>query len=71
MGSLGAGEQNPSDDATAHLASGPVGRAGRPGAADTADVGGSLLGRYGPWLGLGAAGLVVLAGAVLALRSRR
>ncbi|EFV92415.1 hypothetical protein ES5_05997, partial [Dietzia cinnamea P4] len=31
----------------------------------------SVLGRYGPWLALGAAGLVVLAGAVLALRSRR
>lgn len=71
VGSLGAGEQDPSDDATAHLASGPLGTAGRPGAADSADVGGSVLGRYGPWLALGAAGLVVLAGAVLALRSRR
>ncbi|MBC7305959.1 MAG: penicillin-binding protein, partial [Dietzia sp.] len=71
VGSLGAGEQDASGDATSHLASGPLGAAGRPGAADTAEVGGSVLGRYGPWLALGAAGLVVLAGAVLALRSRR
>ena len=34
-------------------------------------AGGSLIEEYGPWLAVGAAGLVVLVGCVLTLRSRR
>ncbi|MBB1012124.1 hypothetical protein G6014_07515, partial [Dietzia kunjamensis] len=43
---------------------------GGAGTPETAIVGGSVLERYSTWLALGAAGLVVVAGAVLTLRSR-
>ena len=50
------------------LAAGPLGSSG---GSEATTVGGSLLEEYGPWLSVGAAGLVVLVGAVLTLRSRR
>lgn len=53
------------------MAAGPLGTAGAAGQADAITAGGSVLGRYGPWVAAGAATLVVLAGAVLASRSRR
>ncbi|MGX1596976.1 D-alanyl-D-alanine carboxypeptidase family protein [Dietzia maris] len=66
VGVLEAGPQDSTDHATEHLAGG-LGGAGTP---ETAIVGGSVLERYSTWLALGAAGLVVVAGAVLTLRSR-
>lgn len=67
VGQLGEGPVG-SDDVT-ELAAGPLGSSGASEA--TRRVGGSLFEQYGPWLAVGAAGLVVLAGAVLTLRSRR
>lgn len=66
VGVLEAGQQESTDDATEHLAGG-LGTTGQP---EAAIVGGSVFARYGTWLALGAAGLVVVAGAVLTLRSR-
>ena len=66
VGVLGDGAQESTDHATENLAGG-LGTAGAP---ETAIVGGSVLERYSTWLALGAAGLVVVAGAVLTLRSR-
>ena len=56
---------------TEHLASGPLGSVGTAAQLDPSSTRGSVLVRYGPWLAVGAAGLVVVAGAVMALRSRR
>ena len=56
---------------TEHLASGPLGSVGTAAQLDPSGTRGSVLVRYGPWLAVGAAGLVVVAGAVMALRSRR
>ncbi len=56
---------------TEHLASGPLGAVGTAGQRESSAASGSVLVRHGPWLAVGAAGLVVLAGAVMALRSRR
>lgn len=67
VGQLEAGPQVETDDATEHLASGPLAAAG----AGEAVVAGSFIDRYGPWLAVGAAGLVVIVGAGLVLRSRR
>ncbi|WP_010542055.1 D-alanyl-D-alanine carboxypeptidase family protein [Dietzia alimentaria] len=67
VGMLDSGQHDALDDATEHLASGPLGSSGK---SDSTSHDGSLLGRYGPWLALGAAGVAVLAGAVLTLRSR-
>lgn len=67
VGQLEAGPQVETDDATEHLASGPLAAAG----AGEAVVAGSVIDRYGPWLAVGAAGLVVIVGAGLVLRSRR
>lgn len=71
VGRLVDGPQTSVDDADhadEQLASGPLGTVGQT-QASTAD--GSLIERYGPWLALGAGGVVVLAGAGLTLRSRR
>lgn len=69
VGQLGEGSAGVDDDVT-ELAAGPLGEAAAGGGGSTV-AGGSLLEEYGPWLGVGAAALVVLAGAMLALRSRR
>ena len=86
MGQLGggAGSGDGSDDLTALAAgSGDVGAAGLGGSGSGEAVAtngpdrvmtvasGSLIEEYGPWLAVGAAGLVVLVGCVLTLRSRR
>ncbi|WP_264888686.1 D-alanyl-D-alanine carboxypeptidase family protein [Dietzia sp. NCCP-2495] len=80
----GAGSGDGSDGLTALAAgSGDVGAAGLGGSGSGEAVatngpdriitvaGGSLIEEYGPWLAVGAAGLVVLVGCVLTLRSRR
>ena len=75
VGQLGEGADDSGD--VTELAAGAMGEAqtagaaGSAGATETAVAGGSLLEEYGPWLAVGGAGLVVLVGAVLALRSRR
>ena len=68
VGRLESGAPAEADAATENLASGPVGAVGTGG---SAVAGGSVVVRYGPWLAVGASVLVVLAGAVLAARSRR
>lgn len=67
VGTLGEGPVEDDDDVT-ELAAGPLGSTG---GSEVTRVGGSFLEEYGPWLSVGAAGLVVLVGAVLTLRSRR
>ena len=66
VGQLEAGPHVETDDATERLASGPL--AGSDGSAVAP---GSVVGRYGPWLAVGAAGLVMLVGTGFVLRSRR
>ena len=69
----GSAVSSPDGD-TEHLASGPPGAAG-PGTASAGATGGgatsSTPDRYGPWLAVGGAGLIVLAGAALVRRTRR
>lgn len=67
VGVLEAGGPGSTDDATSQLAGG-LGPTGGP---EAAIVGASVLERYGPLLAVGAAALVVVAGAVLTLRSRK
>ncbi|MFN3602395.1 MAG: D-alanyl-D-alanine carboxypeptidase family protein [Dietzia sp.] len=71
VGRLVTGPPTGPEAGTERLASGPLGGVGTTGQLDSAADSGSLLVRHGPWLAVGAAGLVVLAGAVMALRSRR
>ncbi|UVE94885.1 D-alanyl-D-alanine carboxypeptidase family protein [Dietzia sp. B32] len=66
VGVLEAGRQDSTDDATEHLAGG----LGTVEGQEVATVGGSVFERYGTVLALGAAGLVVVAGAALTLRAR-
>lgn len=68
VGQLVSDPQADTAGASEKLASGPLGTVGQD---STTTVRGSLIERYGPWLAVGAAGLVVIAGAVLTLRSRR
>ncbi|MEH6820985.1 MAG: D-alanyl-D-alanine carboxypeptidase family protein [Dietzia psychralcaliphila] len=71
VGRLVTGPQTGPGAGTEHLASGPLGAVGTAGQRESSAASGSVLVRHGPWLAVGAAGLVVLAGAVMALRSRR
>lgn len=68
VGTLAAGPVAAADSATENLASGPLGAVST---GETTTVRGSLIESYGPWLAVAAAGLVVIAGAAMALRSRR
>ena len=67
VGQLGEGPVEAENEVT-ELGSGLLGESGR---SEATVVDGSLIEEYGPWLAVGAAALVVLAGAVLTLRSRR
>ena len=85
VGQLGAGGPGSGpDDVTELAAGGAIGAAGLGGSGQGGSAvattgpdrvmtvaGGSLIEEYGAWLAVGAAGLVVLAGCVLTLRSRR
>jgi D-alanyl-D-alanine carboxypeptidase (penicillin-binding protein 5/6) len=71
VGLLGSGSPTGADEETEKLASGPLGVVGEVGRRDPVGSGGSVISRYGPWLAVGAAGLVVVVGAVLTVRSRR
>ena len=66
VGRLVTESPSSAEDAEEQLASGPLGTVGQPQAGTAS---GSVIARYG-WLALGAGGLIVLAGAVLTLRSR-
>ena len=68
VGELVTGPAASTDDASEQLASGPLAAVGQ---GSSTVAGGSLIEEYGPWLAVGAAGLVVLVGAVMTLRSRR
>lgn len=68
VGQLVSGPAPAADDATENLASGPLGVVST---GETTTVRGSVIDRYGPWLAVGAAGLVVIVGAAMVLRSRR
>lgn len=68
VGQLVSGPALTTGGAAQHLASGPLGAVGQ--AEATTTVRGSLFERFGPWLAVGAAGLVVIAGALLTLRAR-
>ena len=65
VGQLGDRPSEADDDVT-ELASGPLGGSG----ASETTAAGSLFEEYGTWMAVGAAALVVLAGAVLTLRRR-
>lgn len=69
VGQLVSGRVPSTAGAAEQLASGPLGAVGRDEATTT--VRGSILERYGVWVAVGAAGLVVVTGAVLFSRSRR
>ena len=83
VGRLGTGGPASPEDATENLASGPLGSVGQgsvgqgsvgqgsAGQGSATVAGASALERVGPWTAVGVAGLVVLAGAALAVRSRR
>lgn len=68
VGELVTGPVASTDDASERLASGPL---AAPGQRETTITGRELFAEYGPWLAVGAAGLVVLVGAWMTLRSRR
>ena len=68
VGELVTGSASLTDDASQRLASGPLAAAGQ---RESTITSASVIEDYGPWLAVGAAGLVVLVGAVLTLRSRR
>ena len=70
VGRFGSAPGSTPDADTEQLASGPFGAAAPDESAAAGAAGGSVLARRGPWLAVGV-GLIVVAGAAVALRSRR